>query len=53
LKQPAVAGVASYYPASWVAMDRFVQTVDDLLYQAKALGRNRAVAEKFLDSHSL
>lgn len=49
----ASAGVASYDPASGMAMGRFVQTIDDLLYQAKALGRDRVVAEKFLDGHPL
>ncbi len=40
----ASAGVASYDPASGASVDQFVQTVDGLLYEAKASGRDRVVA---------
>lgn len=39
----ASAGVASYDPKSEATMDQFVQTVDRLLYEAKASGRDRVV----------
>jgi two-component system cell cycle response regulator len=38
------AGVAQYDPSSKGKTDEFVQTVDRLLYEAKASGRNRVVS---------
>ena len=40
----ASAGVASFTPVFGTTPARFIQTADRLLYEAKALGRNQAVA---------